>query len=473
MFAKNKVSESLIEAVNKVIEKNVEQIDELSKSTLGSYAKKASFDATIKRKIGGDFEHMAKTSRKPDYKDAATRQADKWKDMARQRKAGVEKAIDRLSKEEVEQMDEGGMPSSVIKNKQRNANMSDKDFANAHKDKSDADLKSMAWRHGYGKDSNHYVDRRNRGQQGVQEDVGSLHEDPHAAALVAGGLIGAGIHGAMQAADKAKMAYLYHGYGKSRMSVYDRLSGRRSARQGHEDKIEKHNNTLNTSKDPKEIEHAKSEIQKHQAELKKLTVRKALSMKEGAESVEENAFTDYKTDKKPSIFAAKSHTAKKTSTGTVYTKNWSKKDQEHKPDEKKVKNEAVDKEAEKHVRVDGETDMNTKTVDMLRGRVKVPADYHNKTKSYKVGLTVGEEVVNEAHPDEKEDKELIHKEVPKIVKKDALKKTDEAFKGPEAGSGVGDHPFVTSEAKPLKNARALAKATMGRLKNEMLGKLAN
>jgi hypothetical protein len=194
---------------------------------------------------------------------------------------------------------------------------------------------------------------------------------------------------------------------------------------------------------------------------------------EDVESVEENAFTDYKTDKKPSIFAAKSHAAKKTSTGTVYTKNWSKKDQEHK-DEKKTKNEAVDnKESEKHVRIDGETDMNTKTVDTLRGRVKVPADYHNKTKSYKVGLTVGEEVVNEAHPDEKEDKELIHKEVPKIVKKDALKKTDEAFKGPEAGSGVGDHPFVTSEAKPLKNARALAKTTMGRLKNEMLGKLAN
>jgi hypothetical protein len=60
-----------------------------------------------------------------------------------------------------------------------------------------------------------------------------------------------------------------------------------------------------------------------------------------------------------------------------------------------------------------------------------------------------------------------------MVKKDALKKTDEAFKGPEAGSGTGDHPFVTSEAKPLQNARELAKKTMHRLKNEMLGKIAN
>jgi len=149
----------------------------------------------------------------------------------------------------------------------------------------------------------------------------------------------------------------------------------------------------------------------------------------------------------------------------MYTKNWSKKDMEHKDDEK-VKKEAVDREHEKHVRVDGETDMNTKTVDGLRGRMKVPADYHNKSKSYKVALTVGEETT---HDDEAEDKALVKK----MVKKDALKKTDEAFKGPEAGSGVGDHPFVTAEAKPLKNARELAKKTMNRLKNEMLGKIAN
>ena len=243
----------------------------------------------------------------------------------------------------------------------------------------------------------------------------------------------------------------------------------------------------------------------------------------------ESPFTSYKDKTKPSIFAPKSHTPKKTSTGTVYTKNWSKKDQ--KPDDEKTKNEAVDKEADQHVRVDGETDMKTKTVDGLRGRMKVPADYHNKSKSYKVAMTVGEEtelseendshthaahyedpktgewngmklitakddedaikqahsncedgcrlskverhktIKKEAmeHPDEKEDKALVKK----MVKKDALKKTDEAFKGPEAGSGVGDHPFVTAEAKPLKNARELAKKTMRRIKNEMLGKISN
>ena len=244
----------------------------------------------------------------------------------------------------------------------------------------------------------------------------------------------------------------------------------------------------------------------------------------------ESPFTSYKDKTKPSIFAPKSHTSKKSEKGTVYTKNWSKKDMEHKVDDK-AKNEAVDKEADQHVRVDGETDMKTKTVDGLRGRMKVPADYHNKSKSYKVAMTVGEEtelseendshthaahyedpktgewngmklitakddedaikqahsncedgcrlskverhktIKKEAmeHPDEKEDKALVKK----MVKKDALKKTDEAFKGPEAGSGTGDHPFVTAEAKPLKNARELAKKTMHRIKNEMLGKISN
>lgn len=52
-------------------------------------------------------------------------------------------------------------------------------------------------------------------------------------------------------------------------------------------------------------------------------------------------------------------------------------------------------------------------------------------------------------------------------------RTNEAFKGPEAGSGTGDHPFVTSESKPLAHARDLAKKTMKRMKQEMLGKISN
>jgi len=66
-----------------------------------------------------------------------------------------------------EDLDEG-MPASVIKSKQRNAEMSDEDFAERYKDKSDDDLRSMAWRHGYGKGSNYYVNKK---KQGLGEQV--------------------------------------------------------------------------------------------------------------------------------------------------------------------------------------------------------------------------------------------------------------------------------------------------------------
>jgi hypothetical protein len=76
-----------------------------------------------------------------------------------------------------------GMPASVIKNKTRNANMSDSEFAEAHKDKSDDDLKSMAHRHGYGKDSTHYIDKRKKGKSseiGLGEGERGLWDNIHA-----------------------------------------------------------------------------------------------------------------------------------------------------------------------------------------------------------------------------------------------------------------------------------------------------
>ena len=80
----------------------VEQIDELSKGTLASYAKKATNSARITQSIGKDFEASANKSRKPGMKDAAQSLADKYKSKSRSREAGVGKAIDRLAKEEFE-----------------------------------------------------------------------------------------------------------------------------------------------------------------------------------------------------------------------------------------------------------------------------------------------------------------------------------------------------------------------------------
>ena len=90
---------------NKVQEES-EQIDELSKSTLGSYIKKAAADSTISRKIGADFENRANSKRSPAMKDASIALSDKFKSDSRKRKANVDKAVDRLTKEEAEQQEE-------------------------------------------------------------------------------------------------------------------------------------------------------------------------------------------------------------------------------------------------------------------------------------------------------------------------------------------------------------------------------
>lgn len=86
---------------NKVQEES-EQIDELSKSTLGSYVKKAAADSTISRKIGADFENRASKARSPSMKDANTSLADKFKSDSRKRKVNIDKAVDRLAKEDVD-----------------------------------------------------------------------------------------------------------------------------------------------------------------------------------------------------------------------------------------------------------------------------------------------------------------------------------------------------------------------------------
>ena len=87
----------------------VEELDELSKSTLGSYAKRASRDATITRKIAADFENQGKKARSPGMKAASDEISQKYKEKSWKRRDNVDKVIDRLTKEEVEQLEEGGI----------------------------------------------------------------------------------------------------------------------------------------------------------------------------------------------------------------------------------------------------------------------------------------------------------------------------------------------------------------------------
>ena len=51
------------------------------------------------------------------------------------------------------------MPASIIKHKQKLDKMTDKELADRFKDFDEQRLRQMAWRHGYGKMSAHYLDR--------------------------------------------------------------------------------------------------------------------------------------------------------------------------------------------------------------------------------------------------------------------------------------------------------------------------
>ena len=88
------------------VEESVEQIDELSKSTLGSYVKSAARDVGASRKLSADFQNQADKARKPSAKAASSSLSKKFMATAQKRHAGIGKAVERLTKEESEQVEE-------------------------------------------------------------------------------------------------------------------------------------------------------------------------------------------------------------------------------------------------------------------------------------------------------------------------------------------------------------------------------
>jgi len=105
-------------------EEEWDQLDELSKSTLGSYVKKSSRDSRITRKIAADFENKADRARSPGMKAASNELSDKFKSKSFKRQAGMDKAVDRLTKEEVEQVDE----TILHKELEFDINIAEKDY---------------------------------------------------------------------------------------------------------------------------------------------------------------------------------------------------------------------------------------------------------------------------------------------------------------------------------------------------------
>jgi hypothetical protein len=85
----------------KLKNEEVEQIDELSKDTLASYAKKASHDARIKQHVAADFKSKEAHARNPRKKETWGSIAKKYQSQAWKREKGHDKAVDKL-KEDLE-----------------------------------------------------------------------------------------------------------------------------------------------------------------------------------------------------------------------------------------------------------------------------------------------------------------------------------------------------------------------------------
>jgi hypothetical protein len=96
----------------------VEQIDELSKKTLGSYIKSASHD--VAAKAAATRQHAVDAHRKMADQDftggrESMKKSDKSFSDSWKRRTNMAKAVDRLTKEDIEQIDEKNVPTSPEK----------------------------------------------------------------------------------------------------------------------------------------------------------------------------------------------------------------------------------------------------------------------------------------------------------------------------------------------------------------------
>lgn len=105
---------SLEEIEDFMMSEDFEQLDELSKRTLGSYVKKAAHDAVIQRKIGADFENLANKSRKPGMKSSAEKLGKDYASKSRKRRAGINTAVDRITKEDIDANVDEAMDQSKV-----------------------------------------------------------------------------------------------------------------------------------------------------------------------------------------------------------------------------------------------------------------------------------------------------------------------------------------------------------------------
>ena len=106
-YKAGKRGQGVTKALDKLAKEETEQIDEISKKTLGSYINKAAHDSRMQGHVATDFENLADKARKQSNKDSYERIHRKYLSKAWKREAGIAKAVGKLTKEGVEEVDEG------------------------------------------------------------------------------------------------------------------------------------------------------------------------------------------------------------------------------------------------------------------------------------------------------------------------------------------------------------------------------
>lgn len=102
---KNKNGKLDADDFKKLRKEEAEELDELSKSTLGSYAKKASDESGRTRVLAHAFWDKAASEKSEKESDRLNNIGDDSYKHHQKRQAGASKAIDKLTKEQVEEIE--------------------------------------------------------------------------------------------------------------------------------------------------------------------------------------------------------------------------------------------------------------------------------------------------------------------------------------------------------------------------------
>jgi hypothetical protein len=98
--------DNLMRMKKKDVKEEIEQVDELNKSTLASYVKKATRDVASASRLQRGYETDAIRSEFPPVQRGSEFAAKTMRKLAGKRSRGIAKAVDKLAKEEVESVEE-------------------------------------------------------------------------------------------------------------------------------------------------------------------------------------------------------------------------------------------------------------------------------------------------------------------------------------------------------------------------------